>query len=187
MYSTQEGNDVLLHIDNAHEALVTEVTGLSDAQSRFTPSPEAWSVSGIVEHLAIVEDRIVSRLHELLTSPPEPDKPVATKEEDDALKRRILDRSSKAQAPEATHPTGKSITESLDSLLVSRNKIRDILRSAPADFRQRSMPHPRLGPMDCHQWLVTLGGHCARHTQQIIETKTAPGFPRLAHHDSATK
>src|SRR5689334_8062560 len=102
MYSTQEGKEVLLHIDNAHEALISQVAGLSDAQSRFTPSPEAWSVSGIVEHLAIVEDRIVSRIHELLASSPEPNTPVATKEEDETLKRRILDRSSKAQAPEAT-------------------------------------------------------------------------------------
>jgi hypothetical protein len=178
MYSIREGTEVLQHIDNAHDALVTAVAGLSDAQLHFKPAPEAWSVSGIVEHLAIVEDRIVNRIHELLASPPEPDKPVATKEADEALKHRILDRSSKAQAPEATHPTGTSIAESLDRLVVSRNKIRDLLRSVPADFRQRSMPHPRFGPMDCHQWLVTLGGHCMRHTQQIIETKMAPGFPQ---------
>jgi hypothetical protein len=176
MYSIREGTEVLQHIDDAHDALIMAVAGLSDAQSHFKPAPEAWSEAGIVEHLAIVENRIVSRIHELLASLPETDKPVATKEADD-LKRKILDRSSKAQAPEATHPMGKSIAESLDSLVVSRNRIRDILRSAPADFRQRSMPHPRFGPIDCHQWLVTLGGHCMRHTQQIIETKSAPGFP----------
>ena len=178
MYSIREGTEVLQHIDDAHDALITAVAGLSDAQSHFKPAPEAWSVAGIVEHLAIVEDRIVGRIQELLASPPEPDKPVATKEADEILRHKILDRSSKAQAPEATHPTGKSIVESLDSLVVSRNRIRDILMSVPADFRQRSSPHPRFGPMDCHQWLVTLSGHCMRHTQQIIETKTVPGFPR---------
>jgi hypothetical protein len=178
MYSIREGTEVLERIDDAHDALITAVAGLSDAQSHFKPAPEAWSVAGIVEHLAIVEDRIVGRIHELLASPPEPDKPVA-READEILNHKILDRSSKAQAPEATHPTGRrSIAESLDSLVVSRNKIRDILWSAPADFRQRLRPLPRGGPIDCHQWLVTLGGHCMRHTQQIIETKTAPGFPR---------
>ena len=178
MYSIREGTEVLQHIDDAHDALITAVAGLSDAQSHFKPAPEAWSVAGIVEHLAIVEDRIVNRIHELLASAPELDRPVATKEADEILKHKILDRSSKAQAPEATHPTGKSIAESLDSLVVSRNKIREILRSAPSDFRQRSTLHSRFGPMDCHQWLVTLGGHCMRHTQQIVETKTALGFPR---------
>ena len=177
MYSIREGTEVLERIDDAHDALITAVAGLSDAQSHFKPAPQAWSVAGIVEHLAIVEDRIVDRIHELLASPPEPDKPVATKEADEILKHKVLDRSSKAQAPEATHPTGKGIAESLDSLVVSRNKIRGILRSAPADFRQRLRPHPRFGPIDCHQWLATLGGHCMRHTQQIVETKTAPGFP----------
>lgn len=178
MYSIREGTEVLQRIDDAHDALITAVAGLSNAQSHFKPAPEAWSVAGIVEHLAIVEDRIVNRIHVLLASPPEPDKPVATEEADEILQHRVLDRSSKAQAPEATHPTGRSIAESLDSLVVSRNKIRDILRPAPADFRQRSMPHPRFGLMDCHQWLMTLAGHCMRHTQQIIETKMAPGFPR---------
>lgn len=177
MYSIREGTEVLQYIDDAHDALITAVAGLSHAQSHFKPAPEAWSVAGIVEHLAIVEDRIVSRIHELLASAPELDKPIM-KEADEILEHKILDRSSKAQAAEATHPTGKSIAESLDSLVVSRNRIREILRSAPADFRQRSMPHSRFGPMDCHQWLVTLGGHCMRHTQQILETKTASGFPR---------
>jgi hypothetical protein len=178
MYSIREGTEVLQRIDDAHDALITAVVGLSNAQSHFKPAPEAWSVAGIVEHLAAVEDRIINWIHELLASPPEPDKPVATEEADEILKHKVLDRSSKAQAPEATHPTGRSIAESLDSLVVSRNKIRDILRSAPADFWRRSMPHQRFGPMDCHQWLMTLAGDCTRHTQQIIETKTAPGFPR---------
>src|SRR5215472_11658485 len=114
MYSIREGTEVLERIDDAHDALITAVAGLSDAQSHFKPAPEAWSVSGIVEHLAIVEERIVGRIHELLASPSEPDKPAATEQEDDALRHRILDRSSKAQAPEAMHPTGKRITESLD-------------------------------------------------------------------------
>src|SRR5215475_6828582 len=140
MYSIREGTEVLQHIDDALDALITAVAGMSDAQSHFKPAPEVWSVAGIVEHLAMVEDRIVSRIHELLASPPEPDKPVATTEVDEILKHKILDRSSKAQAPEATQPAGKRIVESLDSLVVNRNKIRGILRSAPEDFRQRSIP-----------------------------------------------
>jgi uncharacterized damage-inducible protein DinB len=110
MYSIREGTEVLQHIDDAHDALITAVAGLSDAQSHFKPAPEAWSVAGIVEHLAIVEDRIVGRIHELLASPPEPDKPVATKEADEILRHKILAGRQRPRLPKRRIPREKALS-----------------------------------------------------------------------------
>ena len=90
---------------------------------------------------------------------------------------KVLDRTAKFQAPEPVQPTGKALADSLERLSVTQRKIVDAIHSAPPDFRQRAMPHPVLGLLDSHQWLVALAGHCGRHTLQINETKAAPNFP----------
>ena len=59
MHSSEEKNELLQRLDNAREGLIAALSGLSESQANFKPSPEAWSVAGIVEHLATVEDFVV--------------------------------------------------------------------------------------------------------------------------------
>jgi hypothetical protein len=65
----------------------------------------------------------------------------------------------------------------MERLTVSRQKLIDLVQSAPPDFRERTASHPALGPLDAHQWMIAVAGHCGRHTAQINETKAAPDFP----------
>jgi hypothetical protein len=173
VYSTEEKNELLRRLDKTRYGLMAALAGLSEAQSNFKPSPESWSVAGIVEHLAIVEDLVIARVQGLASAPD-----VGKFEDSDrVLLEKVIDRSVKFQAPERAHPTGKLLLSSLERLEATREKIVDLVQSEPFDFRQHSMPHPALGPLDGHQWLVAVTGHCARHTQQISETKAAANFP----------
>ncbi len=176
MYSTQEKNEVVQFLEKSREGLNAAVTGLSQDQLAFKPSQNAWSIAGIVEHLAIVEERIIARISQMLAG--EPASAAAPSGSEAALFGKITDRSSKFNAPEVVHPTGEPLANSLARLAVTRRRILDLMESLPPDFRRRSMPHPAFGPLDGHQWLVTLAGHSVRHTQQINETKTAPQFPQ---------
>ena len=173
MYSTEEKNEILQQLDRTRYGLMAALAGISEAQSNFKPSPENWSVADIVEHLAIVENLIVLRVQQL----PSAADVGNFQDSDSVLFEKVVDRSVKFQAPERARPTGKALLSSLEQLEVTRAKIVDVLRLAPPDFRQHSTPHPVLGPLDGHQWLVAVAGHCARHTEQIIEAKAAPGFP----------
>ena len=175
MYSLEEKNEVLQSVDKARDGLISAVAGLSEAQASFKPSPEAWSVAGIIEHLAIVEGFVMQRLEQMPQAPDEGN----FKDPDTVLYGKVANRSAKFSAPERAHPTGKPLADSLERLANNRDRIGNLIRSAPdAHFRQHSLPHPVFGPLDGHQWLVAVAGHCVRHTQQIIETKAAPGFPR---------
>ena len=174
MYSLDEKNELLQRVDKARDGLIAAVAGLSESQSNFRPSPEAWSVAGIVEHLAMVEGFVIQRLQQMPEAPDEGN----FKDGDAVLFGRVADRSGRFKAPERVHPTGKSLSNSLEQLVNTREKIGELIRSAPdAHFRQHSMPHPVFGPLDGHQWLVAVAGHCVRHTQQIIETKAERNFP----------
>jgi len=174
-YSAQEKDELLQQLSNSRDELLASVVGLSVAQASFKPSAEAWSVAGIVEHLAIVENLVIIRLNQLASAPSV--KETGKFSESDAiLLDKVLDRSVRIQTPERGQPTGKPLAESVETLLTGREKVIDFVRSAPSDFRQRTLPHPVLGPLDGHQWLMALAGHCARHTQQIHETKSAFSF-----------
>jgi hypothetical protein len=177
MYATQQGSDLLRRIDAANDHLNTAIVGLSEQQANFKPSPGVWSVAGIVEHLAIVQERVIGRVDQLLVSTPDPSQKKDPQLTDEVLTAKVADRSSKFPAPEVSHPTGQSLSDSLARLTVSRKRVGELVASLPPDFQQRSMPHPVFGPLDPHQWLVALAAHCIRHTKQIIETKSSADFP----------
>jgi len=176
MYTTQQGTDLLGRIDRANDGLRAALAGLSESQSIFKPSSGAWSVAGIVEHLAIVQDRVIGRIDQLLVSVPDA-APSGAKITDEILTEKVADRTAKFPAPEVAHPTGQSLSNSLQRLAAGRKRVGELVAAAPQDFQHRSLPHPVFGPLDCHQWLVALAGHCVRHTKQIIETKSASSFP----------
>jgi hypothetical protein len=175
MHSLEEKDELLQRLDGARERLMGAVAGLSQSQANFKPSPDVWSVAGIVEHLATVEDFVVTRVENIASEPDHGN----FKDSDVALFDKVLDRTQKITAPERVQPTGKSLGSSLERLVASRQKIVGLIRSAPdGHFRQHSMDHPVFGPLDGHQWVVAMAGHCLRHTQQILEIKSAPAFPQ---------
>jgi hypothetical protein len=176
MYSTQEASNIIQHIELSRQSLGAAISGLSEAQSNFKPAANRWSIAETLEHIATVEERVIGRISQMLASAPAaPDGRV--NDSDSILISRVLDRSSRFQAPEPVQPTGKPLSHSMERLAVSRQKLIDLVRSAPPDFRERTASHPALGPLDAHQWMIAVAGHCGRHTAQINETKTAPDFP----------
>jgi len=175
MHTLEEKNELLQRLEDARERLIAAVAGLSEPQANFKPSPDVWSVAGIVEHLATVEDFVIMRLANMTSEPDHGN----FKESDVVLFDRVANRTEKFQAPERVHPTGNSLGASLERLAATREKIVGLIRSAPdGHFRQHSMAHPVFGPLDGHQWVVAVAGHCLRHTQQILQTKSAPNFPQ---------
>jgi uncharacterized damage-inducible protein DinB len=100
---------------------VIEVTrGLSEAQWRFKPAPDRWSIQQNLEHMVIVEERVLGPIREQLAQASAP-----AADRDHQVVDRIIfedfpDRSIKAKAPEFIEPTGQwLLSESLDRL--SRN------------------------------------------------------------------
>ena len=114
MYLTEEKDELARRLDRTRDGLMAAVAGLTEVQSNFKPSPDGWSISGIVEHLAIVEDLVILRVEQLAAG--SGDSPNNKFNEPDAvLFERVVDRSEKFQAPERARPTGKTLTSSLEN------------------------------------------------------------------------
>jgi hypothetical protein len=176
MYSAEERKKLLERLDDARYGLLGAVAGLSETQSNFKPSPGAWSIANIAEHLAIAEGFVIQRLEQMAGAPNDGN----FKEPDSVLFGRVTDRTTKFQAPERVQPSGKPLAASMERLDLNKERLAEFIQSGSTDtFRQHSIPHPVFGPLDGHQWLIAVAAHCARHTQQIMETRALPEFPRV--------
>jgi uncharacterized damage-inducible protein DinB len=166
------------YLEETRQAFLKSLDGVTDAQWTHKPAPTTWSIAEVAEHIAISESTILGMITgKMLQAPP---KKAGEGIPDEKLIAGVTDRSQKAQAPEMLNPVNKWATR--DALVKDFNAARDKtiawVTTTTEDLRAHAAPHPMFGPLDTHQWVLLLAGHSARHTAQIEEVKTAPGYHR---------
>ena len=168
----------LAQLDRTRSGVVEATRGLSDAQWKFKPGPDRWSVAEVVEHIAVVEAFFLENTSTKVMQAPagKPDRDYKTT--DKLVLNAIADRTRKAQAPEPLVPTGRwSPKEALDRFLRIREKTVAFLKSTPG-LRDHVTDSPLGQPLDAYQWLLFTSAHSERHAKQILEVKSHPGFPK---------
>jgi hypothetical protein len=172
-----EKKEGLAQLDRTRAGVIEATKGLSEAQWKFKPAPDRWSVAEVVEHIALSEDMLFENTtKKVMQAPPgKPDRDV--KSTDQFVLTAIADRTNKVKAPEPLVPTGgKSPQESLEHFQKSRARTMEFLKSTP-DLREHVVDSPLGRPLDAYQWLLFISAHSERHTKQILEVKSDPNFP----------
>jgi uncharacterized damage-inducible protein DinB len=167
------------YLQQTRDNLVAATKGLSDAQLKFKPAPDRWSVAETLEHIALGEDFIFQNLTEkIMKAPPGPaDRDFAKL--DAMVLAALPDRSQKRQAPGPLVPTGRwTAAESLDHFEKSRARTVAFLQSTPDLREHASTENPFQQPLDGYEWVLFIAGHSERHTKQILEVKADPNFPK---------
>ncbi len=176
LLSSHELSSATQYLNSTRDSLLECLSGLSDPQWHFKPSPDRWSIAEILEHIVIVEDRlqgIVGRMQDAPLS--EPDR--INSEVEEIILTQVPERSTKFQAPPHVCPSHQwSPAETVARFVEGRTRTLQLLAEAPF-LRGRVIPHPFLGPWDGYQWILAVGAHGARHTNQMLEVKACPGFP----------
>ncbi len=139
-------------------------------------SPDCWSIAEIVEHLAVLEDRVHAVVGRMPEAPAgEPDR--VDSQVDEIILVQVPKRSTRIKAPEPVCPSARwRPEESLARFVASRRRTAELLVEAPC-LRGHVLPHPVLGLWDGYQWILAVAAHSARHTAQILEIKADGGFP----------
>jgi DinB superfamily len=165
---------VVAHLEMSESWLVSELEGLSDAQLKFRPTPESWSITEVVEHLAIAEPQYWQRLQDSMKQPPATEKPTAT---DAQILWYGIDRTNRNKTGEARVPKGKYATAAaaLADVRKLRAEILDYARTTQEDLRSRKLLE---GNQDVYQWLLMISSHSQRHILQIRENKTNAAYPK---------
>lgn len=173
------------YLQQTRNGVVGATKGLSEAQWKFKPAPDRWSIAEIVEHIVITQEFILGPIREQLAKAPVDTADRDYKQVDGIVINQIPDRLTKFQAPEMLRPTGRwTPAEAMDRLLKNYTRLEEYLESTP-DLRQHIVEAPPLKAvskgkyesMDGYQWVLGAAAHTERHTKQILEVKADANFP----------
>ena len=173
------------YFDRTRDRVVEAVWGLSDAQAKFKPAPDRWCIAENLEHMVMVQERILGPVLEQLATAPSAPVGRDNLQIDTIVLEKIPDRSIKAQAPEFINPTGQcSVSAALDRLFQNYERLLDYVQSTP-DLREHVLESPPLKfvtngaypTADGYQWALCIAAHDERHVRQIHEVKADPNYP----------
>jgi|HubBroStandDraft_1064217.scaffolds.fasta_scaffold310775_1 hypothetical protein len=160
--------------------MLASISGLTEAQWRFKPATNVWSVAECAEHLVLAEDFLFFATQDVLKSPAVVRPATSNAQVDRAVVAGVLDRSKKATAPEPITPAGGKFAtpaEAAREFTARRDKTIAYVKTTQDDLRIHTAPGP-LGPMDAYQFLLLIAAHAGRHTLQIKEVEANPGYPK---------
>jgi hypothetical protein len=172
-----------LYLDQTKSGMVGATRHLSDAQWKYKPGPDRWSTAEIVEHVILVQERVLGTLRNKLdqapVTPPHPD----YRRVDDIVIYQIPSRLSKFPSP--AQPAGDlARSDALKRFLTNCARLNQYLETTPG-LRNRSVEAPPVKAvsggayetMDGYQWILAAAAHTERHTKQVLEVMADPGFP----------
>jgi uncharacterized damage-inducible protein DinB len=166
---------VVRQLDQTTDRLRDVLQGLSREQLLYKADPESWSIAEAVEHMVVVEKRLIGAIQKLIQEPSDHSKQNAM--DDTEVLRQVGTVVEKVQSPAHSVPKLRWPAEDLlKEFEAARQITREFARSVDGDLRQHFITHFKLGELDCYQWLLLIGAHCKRHTEQSEAVKASMGF-----------
>jgi hypothetical protein len=175
--SAADKEKALALLESSKKGVLAATKGLSEAQWNFKAAPDKWSIAECMEHIAAAEDFIRGNITEnVMKAPAAPDRDIA--KIDAGILTGVPDRTTKFQAPEPIKPTNRfgSPDAAIKHFVESRAKTEEYLKNT-ADLRGHAVDSPVGGKWDAYEFILLIGAHSERHTKQIEEVKTSPGYP----------
>jgi DinB superfamily len=175
--SAADKEKALALLESSKKGVLAATEGLSEAQWNFKPAPDKWSIAECMEHIAASEDFIRGTVEQkVMKAPAAQDRDIA--KIDAGIVANVPDRSHKLQAPESLKPTNRfgSPQAAIKHFVESRGKTEEFLKST-ADLRGHVVDSPVGGKWDAYEFILMIAAHSERHTKQIEEVKTNPGYP----------
>lgn len=155
-------------IEELRRALLADVASVPDAQRRRRPSPDAWSMLEIVEHLVLAE-RVVLGPSEQWRG-----RASAPRTWRDRVRyhmvRFVLQRRIKVATPsERMRPAGRTSFEKLRTVWAAQqDALRTFVETLDAAGARRAIfHHPIAGPLTPPQALHLLEAHLGGHAAQV--------------------
>jgi hypothetical protein len=165
----------LKRLDKVHEKLTATVAPLAEGLFARQPADGGWSVAQILQHLCLVEERVIKDLEKALSRPPRKVSFVRRFVPTSIVSSRLV----RVKAPQAVNPESKAGLEEViapgkDEAIANYNRARNDLKNLCATqgndrFRQIVFKHPFLGEIDGVAAVSFIGYHELRHYKQIRE------------------
>src|ERR1700736_3507676 len=95
------------YLDEPRDGVVAATKGLAEAQMKFKPAPDRWSVAETLEHITLAEDFLLLNDKDKIMKAPAGATDRDTAKIDAMVLAMVPDRTQKRQAPGPLVPTGR--------------------------------------------------------------------------------
>ena len=175
----EERANALKWLEESRKEFLAAIDGLSEAQWKWKPAPDRWSVGEVAEHIVLGEASQFANVQKAIASAPDPDWETKTKGKTERLVQVLAPRLGKVQAPEAIVPKGGMTPAQVKERFErQRAEIVKFATETKAPLKQYIIANPFFGPLNAYNWLIYAPLHTMRHDKQIAEVKATPGYPR---------
>ena len=165
--------ELLDYLDVQRAELRAAFDAIPAAARDRSPGPGLWSTAAIVEHLAMVGERIAQRLAKGIDEarangigPETSTDPILPTLNLD----RALDRSKRFTAPDFLKPTGLDGDAAWAALERATVHVRAaVVAGDGLALEKAGWPHPVFGQLSLYEWIGFVGAHEARHAAQMRE------------------
>lgn len=166
--------ELVKYLDAARATLLDSAAAVPSDRFAERPAPERWSAAEVMEHLARVE---TSCARVIAKRAAEARRNGGAAESEDSSVLDVLDhlpltdRTKRLEAPELVAPAGGwTRVQAMDALTTSRAELMHAVAEAEGlALGSIRFTHARLGELDLYQWILFVGKHEERHSQQIQE------------------
>ena len=169
-------------IEEQRRLLLDEIARLSHEQQNFKPSPEAWSILQVVNHLLYAEANSVKYLQKKMQGVSSVPKGGVLSGVRSFALNVALRLPVKYKAPKFALPVQEEVYV-FENIREQWNEVRDefrkILDQIDADTDEKLIfKHPVAGRLNIYQTLSFLHEHIEHHFKQVERIRTNPEFPR---------
>ncbi len=181
--AAHDGKFLANYLEETSQGFLKSIQGVSDAQWKFKPGPDRWSIAEVAEHITKSEVGLGKTVEDQLAAPAlSADKLAASKDMDDKIMTMVTDRSRKAEAPPQLRPNQEwpSRDELVKTFQASRKAHIELAKAKASEMRKHGGAGPGEGGgvLDSYQWMLLISAHSRRHTAQIEEVKADPNYPK---------
>jgi hypothetical protein len=168
-----EREHLVAHLQMTGSWLLDEVSNLSQQQLDFHPSPGAWSIMEVIEHLVVVGPIYWNDLQKAVQGKPSGR---VLKNGDADILWYGIDRTRRETAIPSERPPGQlhDLAAGLKAYRAQHAQLLEYVKTTKDDLRNRFVD--RQG-CDAYQWALLISTHEQRHVLQIREIKSNPNFP----------
>jgi DinB superfamily len=167
----------LATLDEAREAFLAPIRSASDRQRSFRPSPGAWSMLDVTEHLVLAEEK---SLLGMLKGPPAGTAITPLARVRMAMVLLVLRTELRVKVPVArVLPTGRVALGELEARWgdARRGLERFLEPITRAEARAARFRHPIGGWVSVGTGLTFYAAHIQHHARQVRRIHRAAGFP----------
>jgi hypothetical protein len=169
--------DRVATLDRVRKDFLSAVGAATEAQRRFRPAPDSWSMLEVTEHCVLAEEKSVLGM---LKGPPPGTTVTPVAHVRMWMVRLVMKSDIRVRVPVArVLPTGDATLPELAARWdESRRGLAAFLeRITDADAGAARFRHPIGGWVSAGEGVAFLAGHIDHHTRQLARIRRAAGFP----------